>query len=194
MKTDTVISIIKEKGTVCASDLEEAKISRTTLHYMANRGILRRVTRGVYTLADHYPTLEAFAEVMRSAPQGVICLLSALQFHEITTQMPFETWVAIEPNASKPKVPNVRIVRLTGKAFSEGIETHEQEGLSVRVYCPAKTVVDCFKFRNKIGIDVAREALVDCLKQKKATRDEIWRYAKICHMLNIIRPYLEMAS
>jgi len=108
--------------------------------------------------------------------------------------MPFETWVAIERNATKPKVPNVRIVRLTGKAFSEGIETHEQEGLVVRVYCPAKTVVDCFKFRNKIGIDVAREAMVDCLNQKKASRDEIWRYAKICHMTNIIRRYLEMAS
>ena len=131
MKTDTVISLIKEKGTISATDLEAAGISRTTLHYMTKRGILRRVTRGIYTLADHYPILEAFAEVMRSAPQSVICLLSALQFHEITTQMPFETWVAIEPNASKPKVPNVRIVRLTGKAFSEGIETHEQEGLAV---------------------------------------------------------------
>lgn len=194
MKTDSVINIIKAKGTVCASDLEKAGISRTTLHYMVNRGILRRVTRGVYTLSDHFPTLEAFAEVMRSAPQSVICLLSALQFHEITTQMPFEIWVAIERNATKPKVPNVRIVRLTGNAFAEGIETHEQEGLTVRVYCPAKTVVDCFKFRNKIGIDVAREALIDCLNQKKATRDEIWRYAKICHMTNIIRPYLEMTS
>ena len=193
MKTEKVISIVRDKGTVCASDLKKAGISRTTLHYMANRGILRRVTRGVYTLADHFPTLEAFAKVMRSAPQSVICLLSALQFHEITTQMPFETWVAIERNSTKPKVPNVRIVRLTGKAFSEGIETHAQEGLSVRVYCAAKTVVDCFKFRNKTGIDVAREALIDCLNQKKATRDEIWRYAKVCHMTSIIRPYLEMA-
>jgi predicted transcriptional regulator of viral defense system len=193
MKTDTVIGIIKDKGAVCASDLKGTGISRTILHYMVNRGILRRVTRGVYTLADHYPTLEAFAQVMRSASQSVICLLSALQFHEITTQMPFETWVAIERNASKPKVPNVRIVRLTGKAFSEGIETHGQEGLAVRVYCPAKTVIDCFKFRNKIGLDVAREALIDCLHQKKATRDEIWRYASICHMANIVRPYLEMA-
>ncbi len=194
MKTDTIISIIKEKGTVSSSDLKAAGISRTTLHYLANRGMLRRITRGIYTLADHYPALETFAEIMRSAPQSVICLLSALQFHEITTQIPIKTWVAIEPNASKPKVPNVRIVRLTGKVFSEGIQTHEQEGLSVRVYCPAKTVVDCFKFRNKIGIDVAREALIDCLNQKKATRDEIWRYAKICHMINVMRPYLEMAS
>jgi predicted transcriptional regulator of viral defense system len=189
-----IIGLIKAKGTVCAEDIKKAGIARTTLHYVAKRGVLRRVARGVYTLAGHYLTFEAFAEVMTSAPRSVVCLLSALQFHEITTQMPFETWVAIESNASKPKSPNVRIVKLTGKAFSEGIETHEKEGLSVRVYCPAKTVVDCFKFRNKIGIDVACEALVDCLKQKKATRDEIWKYAKICRMTNVMRPYLEMSK
>jgi predicted transcriptional regulator of viral defense system len=194
MNTDTIIRIMKEKGTVSAADLKGTGISRTTLHYMTNRGLLRRVARGVYTLADYYPALEPFAAVMKSAPQSVICLLSALQFHEITTQMPFETWVAIERNASKPKVPNVRIVRLTGMAFSEGIQAHKKEGLTVRVYCPAKTVVDCFKFRNKIGIDVAREALIDCLNQRKATCDEIWRYAKMCHMTNIMRPYLEMAQ
>ena len=107
--------------------------------------------------------------------------------------MPFETWVAIESNASRPKVPNVRVVRMSSNAFSEGIETYEKEGLTVRVYCPAKTVVDCFKFRNTIGLDVAREALVDCLHQKKATRDAIWGYAKICRMTNIMRPYLEMS-
>ena len=191
---DKVIDIAKAKGTVCAADLKKAGISRTTLHYLANRGVLRRVARGVYTLAGHYLTFEAFAAVMTSAPRSVICLLSALQFHEITTQMPFETWVAIETNSPRPRVPNIRVVKLTGKAFSEGIETHEKEGLSVRVYCPAKTVVDCFKFRNKIGIDVACEALVDCLKQKKATRDEIWKYAKICRMTNVMRPYLEMSK
>lgn len=193
MNTEIVINIIKNKGVVRAADLKKAGIARTTLQYMANQGVLRRVTRGVYTLAGQYLTFEAFAEIMISTPRSVICLLSALQFHEITTQMPFETWVAIESNASRPKSPNVRIVKLTGKAFSEGIETHEKEGLSVRVYCPAKTVVDCFKFRNKVGLDVAREALVDCLAQKKATRDEIWKYAKICRMTNIMRPYLEMS-
>jgi predicted transcriptional regulator of viral defense system len=189
---DKVIDIFKAKGTVCAADMKKAGISRTTLHYMTNRGILRRVARGVYTLAGHYLTFEAFAQVMTSSPRSVICLLSALQFHEMTTQMPGETWVAIESKASRPRVPNIRVVKLTGKAFSEGIETHQKEGLSVRVYCAAKTVVDCFKFRNKIG--VAREALIDCLNQKKATRDEIWKYAKICRMTNIMRPYLEMSK
>jgi len=194
MNNEIVIDIIKTKGTVCAADLKKKGIARTTLHYMTNCGILRRVARGVYTLAGKYLTFEAFAEVMTSAPRSVICLLSALQFHEITTQMPFGTWVAIESNASKPKSSNVHIVKLTGKAFSEGIKTYEKEGLAVRVYCPAKTVVDCFKFRNKIGLDVAREALIDCLNQKKATRDEIWKYAKTCRMTNIMRPYLEMSK
>ncbi|NQV32184.1 MAG: type IV toxin-antitoxin system AbiEi family antitoxin domain-containing protein [Phycisphaeraceae bacterium] len=194
MNAEVVIEIIKKQGSVSAADLRQAGVARTTLHYMASRGILRRVTRGVYTLAGHYLTFEAFAGIMTSAPRSVICLLSALQFHEITTQMPFETWVAIESNASRPKSPNVRIVKLTGKAFSEGIEAHQKEGVYVRVYCPAKTVVDCFKFRNTIGLDVAREALIDCLHQKKATRDEIWKYAVICRMANIMRPYLEMAQ
>ncbi|MBI9019149.1 MAG: type IV toxin-antitoxin system AbiEi family antitoxin domain-containing protein [Phycisphaerae bacterium] len=194
MNTKKIIDIVMDKGIVTAADLKGTGIARTTLHYMAKKGFLRRVSRGGYTLAGQYLTFEAFAEIMTSTPLCVICLLSGLQFHEITTQMPFETWVAIESNASKPKSPNVRVVKLTGKAFSEGIETHEKEGVSVRVYCPAKTVVDCFKFRNKIGIDVAREALADCLQQKKATRDEIWKYAKICRMTNVIRPYLEMSK
>ena len=193
MKTNKVIDIVRQKGTICAADLKKAGIGRTMLHYMATRGVLRKVARGVYTLADQYLTFEAFAEIMASAPKSVICLLSALQFHEITTQMPFETWVAIESNSTKPKGANVRVIKMTGKAFSEGIETHEKEGVKVRVYCPAKTVVDCFKFRNKMGIDVAREALVDCLEQRKATRDEIWGYAKTCRMTNVMRPYLEMS-
>jgi len=192
MNTDKLLNIVKRQGSICAGDLKGTGIARTTLHYMLNRRILRRVARGVYTLADQFLAFEAFAPIMRSAPASVICLLSALQFHEITTQMPFETWVAIESNSTRPKVANVRVVRMSSSAFSEGIKTYEQEGISVRVYCPAKTVVDCFKFRNTIGLDVAREALVDCFEQKKATRDEIWHYSKICRMTKIIRPYLEM--
>lgn len=194
MSIKTITDIIKAKGTVCAADLKKAKIARTTLPYMAKRGIIRRVARGIYTLADTNLTFESYANVITSAPNSVICLLSALQFHDITTQMPFNIWVAIEPNASKPKSSNIRIVKLAGQCFSSGIQTYEKQGLSVRVYCPAKTVVDCFKFRNKIGIDIAREALIDCLEQKKATRDELWKYAKICRMTNVMRPYLEMSQ
>lgn len=193
MKSDKIIEIARQKGTVSANDLKDKNISRTMLSHMANKGILRKITRGVYTLAGQYLAYEPFVTIMTSAPKSVICLLSALQFHEITTQMPFETWVAIGQNSTIPKIPNVRFVKMSGKAFSEGIKTYEKEGVKVRVYCPAKTVVDCFKFRNKIGIDVAREAMIDCLEQKKATRDEIWKYAKICRMTNVMRPYLEMS-
>lgn len=193
MNSGKIIEIVRQKGTVCAEDLKKAGISKTSLYRMVNNGDLRKAARGVYTLAGHYLAYEAFIKLMTSAPKSVICLLSALQFHEITTQMPFETWVATDKNSTIPKISNARIIKMSGKAFSEGIGTYEKDGVKVRVYCPAKTVVDCFKFRNKIGIDVAREALIDCLDQKKATRDEIWSYAKICRMTNVMRPYLEMS-
>ncbi len=194
MNADIIKAIIETKGVVCANDLVEAGINRTTLCHLTEQGILRRVARGIYTFAGEYMAYEAYAEIIARVPRGVICLLSALQFHEITTQMPSETWLAIERNDTRPVIKNIRLIRLSGKAFSEGIETHEKQGLALRVYSPAKTVVDCFKFRNKIGLDLAREALTDTLWQKKTTRDEIWKYAKISRMTNIMRPYLEMSK
>ena len=110
--------------------------------------------------------------------------------------MPPETWVAIERGRHEPAGSRMalRIVKFSGKAFSEGIEKHREGSVTLRVYSPAKTVVDCFKFRNRIGLDVAREALVDTLANRKATRDEIWRYAKRCRMARVMRPYLEMVT
>lgn len=128
-------------------------------------------------------------------PRGVICLLSALEFHELTTQFPLETWVAVERNHTIPhkKEFDLRIIRMSKTHFECGIEEHRIQGAKVRVYSPAKTVVDCFKFRNKIGMDVAREALKDSLAQRKATPAEIYQHAKVCRMLNVMMPYLEMA-
>jgi predicted transcriptional regulator of viral defense system len=179
-----------------AHDLEEIGASRTMLPYLAERGLLRRISRGAYAAADYLPEYESFLAAAVAVPHGVICLLSALQFHEITTQMPNETWVAIKRGKRMPTVKklNLRIVKLSGPAFSEGIENHDADGVSTRVYSPAKTVVDCFKFRNRIGLDVAREALLDTLEQRKATRDEIWRMAKYCRMTRVMRPYLEMVA
>ena len=192
MNTNTIQSIISKNGYICSTDLKDTGITRTSLNYLSNKGILRRIARGVYTSIDESMTYEAYAEIMLTAPRSVICLLSALQFHEITTQMPYNTWIAIDKNDTRPNIKNIRLNKFSGKAFSEGIETYTDRALTVRVYCPAKTVVDCFKFRNKIGIDIAIEALTDSLNQKKATKDEIWHYAKICRMSNVIRPYLEM--
>ena len=195
MLTNKILKLAKVKGRLRSSDLAEIGASRTLLAYLAKRGSLRRIARGVYVLADHISEYEAFLEMAATVPHGVICLLSALQFHEMTTQMPAQAWMAIERDSAVPKSDRLplRIVKFSGAAFSEGIEEYESDGITVRVYTPAKTVVDCFKFRNRIGLDVAREALMDCLSQNKATRDEIYHYATLCRMAKIIRPYLEMA-
>jgi len=195
MQIDRVIALARDRGVVGAVDLAGIGVSRTMLPYLARKGIMRRIARGSYVLTDHIPVHETFLEIAATVPHGVICLLSALQFHEITTQMPYEAWVAVERGRHVPASGRIslRIVKFSGPAFSEGIEEHETDGIIIRVYSPAKTVVDCFKFRNRIGLDVALEALTDSLHQRKATRDGIWRYAKCCRMSRVMRPYLEMA-
>jgi predicted transcriptional regulator of viral defense system len=119
--------------------------------------------------------------------------LSALRFHELTTQAPFEVWLAIDEKARLPKVdyPPIRIVRFSGKSLEFGIQEHRIEGVAVRVYSPAKTIADCFKYRNKIGLDVALEALRDCWQERRATTDELWAAAKVCRVANVMRPYME---
>jgi predicted transcriptional regulator of viral defense system len=131
--------------------------------------------------------------VAKRVPEAVVCLLSALAFHEITTQNPPSVWIALRKGARKPALtsPSLRIVRLSGPSLTEGIENHHVEAIPVRVYSAAKTVADCFKFRNKIGLDIAIEALKDCLRQKKASVNDIYHYAKICRVSNVIRPYME---
>lgn len=163
---------------------------------MERKGILRRIARGSYILRGYIPEHLHFLEAASAVPRGVICLLSALQFHKITTQMPGKVWMAIRRGQRVPstgKIP-LNTVRFSGQAFREGIEEHKEEGVIIRAYSPAKTVADCFKFRSRIGLDVAREALIDSLNQKKATRDEIWRYSKTCRVSKIIQPYLEMSG
>ena len=135
----------------------------------------------------------SYAEVTKRVPQATICLLSALVFHEITTQSPASVWIALSKGARTPALvsPSLRIVRLSGPSLTEGIDKHQVDGVTVRVFSAAKTVADCFKFRNKIGLDIAIEALKDCLHQRKASANEVYRYAKICRVSNVIRPYME---
>ena len=137
--------------------------------------------------------LNSIAEACKRIPRGVICLLSALRFHELTTQSPFQVWVAIDVHARAPRTSDlhIRIVRFSGSSLGSYVQERNVEGVTVRVYSPAKTVADCFKFRKKVGMDVAIEALRDCLRQRKATPSEIWEAAKICRVTSIIRPYLE---
>lgn len=193
-KTDKIIAMARRRGQICSRDLAEIGVSRTILAYLAKKGFLRRIARGVYVSAGYISENETLQAVSLAVPHGVICLLSALQYHEITTQMPMETWIAIERNQAIPKSKDssIRIIRLSRVYFASGIEEHHLQGSTIRVYSPAKTVVDCFKFRNKIGLDIVRQALRDSLAQGKATVDEIYQHAKTCRMLNVMRPYLEM--
>jgi len=189
-----IMRYIGQHGMVRPRDIEAIGLPREYLIRLHRQGKLSRSGRGIYALPDANVTeRHSYAEVAKRVPEAVICLLSALAFHEITTQSPASVWIALRQGARRPALtsPSLRIVRLSGLSLTEGIENHQVEGVPVRVYSAAKTVADCFKFRNKIGLDVAIEALKDCLRQKKATVNEIYRYAKVCRVSNVIRPYME---
>jgi predicted transcriptional regulator of viral defense system len=189
-----VIQIVKRLGVVRPKDMDDYDLHRKYIHMLHHQGLLNRVGRGLYVLVDSKPSENrTIAEACKRVPSGVICLLSALRFHGLTTQSPFEIWIAIDHKARRPKesMLPIRIVRFSGRALTSGVEQHRIEGVPVRVYSPAKTIVDCFKYRNKIGLDVALEALRDCYRSRKCSMDELWKYAKICRVANIMKPYLE---
>jgi predicted transcriptional regulator of viral defense system len=189
-----IMQYIREHGMVRPRDIETIGLPREYLIRLHRQGKLNRSGRGIYTVPDANVTeRHSYAEVAKRVPEAVVCLLSALAFHEITTQSPPSVWIALRKGARKPVLlsPSLRVVRLSGPSLTEGIENHQVEGVPVRVYSAAKTVADCFKFRNKIGLDVAIEALKDSLRQKKARINEVYRYAKICRVSNVIQPYME---
>ncbi len=191
---EKILARTKEKGILHAGDIVKYNIPYTYLSRLTEQGHLQRIGRGLYMLPDHEVTENhSLAVVCAQIPNGVICLLSALRFHGITTQLPFEVWIALENKAWKPQLEDVavRYHWFSGAAFTEGVETHPIEGIAVNVYNPAKTVADCFKYRNKIGLDIAIEALRDGWQQHRFTVDELWHYAKICRVQTIIRPYME---
>jgi predicted transcriptional regulator of viral defense system len=161
---------------------------------MVANGQLHKSGRGLYVAAsadvtEHHSLAEACARV----PAGNVCLLSALRFHNLTLQNPHEVWLAITPDSRKPKAdyPLLRVVRFSGVAYTEGLEHHKIEGVDVRVYSIAKTIADCFKYRHKIGVDVALEALRSAWRSKRVTADQIWSSARICRVSNVMRPYLD---
>lgn len=196
MKTlsENLLDLARTQGLIRACDLTPLGIPRVALTRAVRRGELERIGRGLYGLPGRVVSAQGtLAEVARKVPKGVVCLLSALRFYELTTQSPFEVWLAIENKAVKPKLdyPPLRIVRFSGAALTEGVEKHVVDGVTVRVTSVAKTVADCFKYRNKIGLDVALEALREAWNAKRMTGDEIWHYAKVCRVANVMRPYLE---
>ena len=193
-KTKRILELAHESGIMSSAEVRSQGIHHEYLRQLCKEGKLIRVGRGLYSLPDGDVTVHhGLAQARKAIPKGVICLLSALRFHEIGTQAPHEVWVAIDRRAARPRAtqPRTRIVRFSGKSLTEGIDEHNIEGVLVRIYNPAKTVADCFKYRNKIGLDVALEALRETIRERRCTIDELWRYAKICRVTEIMRPYME---
>ncbi len=189
-----ISALAKHHGVLRPRDVEAAGIPREYLLRLLRRGVVERTGRGLYRISDA-PITEhhSLAEVAKRLPNATVCLLSALVFHGITTQVPVEVWVALPRGSRTPRLDNrkLRLVRLAGPALTEGRAEHRIEGVPVMIYSPAKTVADCFKFRNKIGLDVALEGLRECVRQRKATIAEIRRFAEICRVARVIQPYLE---
>jgi predicted transcriptional regulator of viral defense system len=188
------LSVIRRLGVVRAADLEEQGIPRRRLYALLQKGKVERQARGVYAASNHARTADhALAQVAKRVPSGVICLLTALRFHELTTQLPAEVWIALPEKGRKPRLdyPRLRVVRFSGAALTEGIETHRIEGVAVPIYSAAKTVADCFKYRNKVGIDVAVEALRDFSRRHRGGATELARFARICRVTRVMQPYLD---
>jgi len=192
--TDKILDLVRKTGVLRPRDLDAYGIPRTYLSRLLTAGKLHRIGRGLYVLPDSSVSeYRSLAEACKRVPKGVVCLLSALRFHELTTQAPFEVWLAIAEKAWRPRLdyPPLRIVRFSSVALESGVEEHQIEGVTIPIFTPAKTVADCFKYRNKIGLDVAVEALRECWQSRCCTMDELWKYAKVCRVQNVMRPYLE---
>jgi len=189
-----VLRLARTRKLLRARDLADHGLPTIALTRLVQAGKLERLARGLYGLpgaavSEH----RSLAEVALRVPKGVVCLLSALRVHGIGTQAPFEVWLALPRNTPAPRLdqPQLRIVRMTDAALADGVVRIKVDGVSVPVFNAARTVVDCFRFRNKIGVDVAIEALRDGWARRKFTMDELWRYAQAGRMANVMRPYIE---
>jgi predicted transcriptional regulator of viral defense system len=190
------VSIFKQKGGVLkTSEILKAGIHPSTLYSLFENGKLERISRGVYRLIDSPPLSNPdLILVAKRIPKGVICLLSALSFHDITTHIPHEIHIALSFGAEEPRLeyPPIRTFRFSNRAFTEGIQIHRIDRAKIQVYSPEKTLADCFKFRNTIGLDTAIEALKLYRDRRDMKIDEIMHFAKICRVTKIMRPYLEV--
>jgi predicted transcriptional regulator of viral defense system len=184
----------KQKGIVKISELTSLDVTRATIARLVDEGKLEKLARGLYCLPEtELSEKESLIVVASRTPKAVFCLLTALQIHELTTQLPRKVWLAMPRGSHTPKIsyPPIKMIQYSETSYLEGIETIQSDNFKLKVYSPAKTVADCFKHRNKIGIDVAIEALKDTYNSNKATMDEFWYYAKICRVAKVMRPYLE---
>lgn len=198
MQADThirrIIELARQKGMIRPSDLDAIGAPRVALTRMAANGQLQKIGRGIYHLSGSSPDEhESLLVVAKRVPQAVFCLLSALQFHQLTTQLPRQVWIAMPRGSHTPRIayPPLKMVQFNEASYKAGIETRDCGNVTLRVYSVAKTVVDCFKHRNTIGLDVALEALREARASGRASMDELWRLAKTCRVANVMRPYLE---
>jgi predicted transcriptional regulator of viral defense system len=192
---DRAVGIFKKHGGILrTAQALRAGIHPGTLYAMRDSGALEAVSRGVYRLASSPPLGNPdIVTIATRIPSGVICLISALAFYELTTQIPHEVHVALPRGAEEPRLdhPPIKTYRFTGEAFTKGVETHELDGVSVRIYSPEKTLADCFKFRNQVGLDTVMEAVRFYRERRSIKVDDLMHYAEICRVKKIIRPYLE---
>jgi predicted transcriptional regulator of viral defense system len=184
----------KYGGQLRMSEAMERGITRYMLYSLRDKGVIEQVSRGIYRLVDLPPISNPdLVTVSLRFPNAVICLISALAYHDITTQVPHMVFVAVPRGSRMPSLdhPPIGVHRFSNEAHKSGIEEHPIDGVPVKVYSPEKTLADCFKFRNKIGMDVVLEALKLYKTRKKFSLGELLRYAKICRVEKVIRPYLE---
>lgn len=196
-KTERLLQLVRERGLVRAREVAAAGYPTALLYRLRDRGELEQVGPGLFRDPDADLTeRHSYAEVAKLVPAGVICLLSALAFHEIGTQNPWQVWMALEKGKQRPRSPELplKIVWFSGDAMKEGVEHHEVEGVDVRVFSAAKTVADLFKFRNKVGVDVAIEALREGLERRIFSRDQVLHFARICRVERVMKPYLQALS
>jgi predicted transcriptional regulator of viral defense system len=189
-----ILELARKKGIIRAADVEGVGISRNYLYRMHKKGLLHRSAVGLYSLHESPLTENAsLAEVAKRLPHAVVCLISALSYHGITTQIPHEIWLTIPRASWRPDIayPPLKLTYVSGPAYSFGIQNHVINGVAVKIYSPAKTVADCFKFRNKVGLDIAIEALREAWRSRKVTMDELVGAAGIDRVLKIMRPYME---
>jgi len=189
-----VLRLARARKLLRARDVTQQGLPTIALTRLVQAGKLERVARGLYgipgaKISEH----RSLAEVSARVPKGVVCLLSALRVHEIGTQAPHEIWIAIPSHMVSPRLdqPAIRVVRMSDAALADGTDRMTIDGVDVPVFNSARTVVDCFRFRNKIGLDVALEALRDGWSQRKFTLDDLWRHATLGRVANVMRPYIE---
>ena len=188
------IRLIEKLGLARPRELEAHGVSRAQIARLVSNGLVLRQARGIYVVARHAPTeAHTLAQVAKRVPDGVFCLLTALRFHGLTTQSPAEVWIALAEKARRPRLdyPRLRVARFSGHALTEGVKEHRVEGVRVRVYSAAKTVADCFKYRNKVGVDVAVEALRDFSRKHRGGANDLARFARICRVSRVMQPYLD---